>query len=93
MFEIKLIKAGGRLYRWLISLGLYSINQRDKRALKRLDFSLGVSDDYAKLATNIVKRAVAIEAQAHIDYDNKARQINSAYNTLQNLRDDLPKID
>lgn len=89
MFELKLIALVNRMYRGIIDLGLVSLNRRDKRALKKLNNTMRVSDDLGDLGVSLVERADAMADAANAEYSRKQLDINAAYNTLQNMRDDL----
>lgn len=48
-----------------------------------------VSDDLGDLGVSLVERADAMADAANAEYSRKQLDINAAYNTLQNMRDDL----
>jgi hypothetical protein len=89
MLELKVIRTANKLYRGLITLGLRSLNRKDKANLREYNNNLTVATDYRNLAVELRKRADSTETKATKVYDEKARAINAAYNTLQNARDDL----
>lgn len=89
MLELKIINAINRLYRGCITLGLRSLNRKDKAALREYNRNMTVATDYRNIAFDLRTRAEKIEDSANTQYGRKQRAINAAYNTLQNARDDL----
>lgn len=88
MLELKIIKAANRIYRGVIRLSLRSVNMRDKRALKNLDSKLDQAKRARIFAAQLHTEADNIEDTAHVNYSRKQRNINSAYNLLENALDD-----
>jgi hypothetical protein len=89
MLELKIIRTTNKLYRSLITLVLRSLNHKDRANLREYNRKIRVASDYRNLGNELLQLADTTETKVTKAYDEKARAINAAYNTLQNTRDDL----
>lgn len=89
MYELKIVYVAGKLYRGIVNLGLRSVNRRDKRALQELTGNLDHAEAMRETAEELLSRAEKLEDVANQQYHDRVVLVNTAYNLLSNLRDDI----
>lgn len=90
--EVKCIKAVAALHRGVVNTAIRTLNTRNKFAIKKFNKTVDYAEGLADLAVRTKSKAYQIRRSAEDKLDVTLRNINSATNTVLNLRDDLNKI-
>lgn len=90
MYELKLASGAAALYRAAIGLSIRLLHLRDRRAFKAYHRRTDSADRMNVMAERLVQEADDVRDYANERINDHARNLNSALNTLENARDDIP---
>lgn len=90
MYELKLASGAAALYRAVIGLSIKLVHMRDRRAYKVYHRRTASADRMDTMAARLQEEADDVRDYANERINEHAREVNSALNTLENAKDDIP---